>query len=251
MKRRPILKYAAALTAAAITPARAARALKLSLYVPLDSLQGKAAQSTQTAQTAQPAQTAQASADTIGRAAKLTVPERENAMKELIESRQKLLAALSGLSDAQYRWKPSPDRWSVAEVAEHLAVAEERLYGMITEKIMKSPTPPELLSQVQHDDSKLKQQVLDRSAKVKAPEMLQPAGRYNSVEAVTAAFNANRDKTVAYVRNTQEDLRGHAAPHPLLKALDGYQWILLMSAHVGRHTAQIAEIKADPRFPKK
>lgn len=45
MKRRPILKYAAALTAAAITPARAARALKLSLYVPLDSLQGKAAQS--------------------------------------------------------------------------------------------------------------------------------------------------------------------------------------------------------------
>jgi hypothetical protein len=197
------------------------------------------------------AQPAQASSESIGRVAKLTVPEREVAMKELIETRQKFLASMKGLSEAQFRWKPAPDRWSVAEIAEHLALAEERLFGMITEKIMKSPTPPELLAQVQRDDEKLRKNVLDRSNKVKAPEMLQPAGKYNSVDAVTTAFNDNRDKTVAYVRNTQEDLRGHAAPHPLLKALDGYQWILLLSAHSARHTAQIEEVKADPRFPRK
>jgi len=48
MKRRTVLKYAAAAAVAGalpVLPARAAKALKLSLYVPLDSLQGKAAQS--------------------------------------------------------------------------------------------------------------------------------------------------------------------------------------------------------------
>ena len=32
--------------------------------------------------------------------------------------------------------------------------------------------------------------------------------------------------------------------------LDGYQWLLLLSTHSERHTAQIEEVKADPNFPK-
>ena len=67
---------------------------------------------------------------------------------------------------------------------------------------------------------------------------------------VTTAFNESRGKTVSFVQNTKEDLRGHASPHPILKALDGYQWELLLSAHSARHTAQIQEVKSDPNFPK-
>ena len=33
--------------------------------------------------------------------------------------------------------------------------------------------------------------------------------------------------------------------------MDGYQWLLLLSAHSGRHTEQIEEVKADPNFPTK
>jgi len=32
--------------------------------------------------------------------------------------------------------------------------------------------------------------------------------------------------------------------------MDAYQWLLLISAHSARHTAQIEEVKADPNFPK-
>jgi hypothetical protein len=31
--------------------------------------------------------------------------------------------------------------------------------------------------------------------------------------------------------------------------MDAYQWLLLLAAHTERHTAQIEEIKADPKFP--
>ena len=53
-----------------------------------------------------------------------------------------------------------------------------------------------------------------------------------------------------YVRTSNDDFRDHLGPHPVFGALDGYQWILLLSAHSERHTKQIEEVKADPGFPK-
>ncbi len=180
----------------------------------------------------------------------LTPQEREAAVKDLEATRQAFLASIKGLSDAQFHFKPAPDRWSVAEVSEHIVVTEERLYGMLTQKLVHNTTPPELLAQVQHDDQRLTQMVTDRSHKIQAPEMLRPTGRFPTLEAVTAAFVLDRDKALTYVQSTQDDLRSHAEPHPVLKALDGYQWLLLLSAHSARHTAQIEEVKADPNFPK-
>jgi hypothetical protein len=54
------------------------------------------------------------------------------------------------------------------------------------------------------------------------------------------------------VKTTQEDLRDHLFDHPVpvIGTLDGYQWIMLISGHTRRHTAQILEVKADPNFPK-
>ncbi len=182
--------------------------------------------------------------------ATISAQEREAAVKNLEETRRAFLASIQGMSDAQFRYKPSPERWSAAEVAEHIVITEERLFGMVTEKMMRTPTDKDLLAQVQHDDNRIMQAVTDRSQRVKAPEMLQPTGRFPTLEAVTTAFGQVRDKTVSYVQTTQDDLRGHAMPHPFLKALDGYQALLLASAHCARHTAQIEEVKVDPHYPR-
>lgn len=37
--------------------------------------------------------------------------------------------------------------------------------------------------------------------------------------------------------------------HPVLKTLDTYQWMILISAHMRGHTEQIIDVKADPNFP--
>jgi hypothetical protein len=62
---------------------------------------------------------------------------------------------------------------------------------------------------------------------------------------------AARAKTAAYVATTSDNLRGHIAPHPVLKELDGHQWILLLAAHSARHTAQIEEVKKAAGYPAK
>ncbi|MBX5496034.1 MAG: DinB family protein [Bryobacteraceae bacterium] len=64
-------------------------------------------------------------------------------------------------------------------------------------------------------------------------------------------FKARRDQSIAFIDKTQDELRTRLANHPALGTLDAYQWFLLLSAHTERHTNQIKEVKANPKFPKK
>ncbi len=191
---------------------------------------------------------AQAAAPTVP--ATLTSQEREAALKQFETTRDNFLKSIAGLSQAQWTFKPAPDRWSVAEVAEHITVSESTLFGLVQKQIMTSPATPEKREQVKGKDELVLQKVPDRSHKVQAPEFLRPTGRWATEGDLTKAFEESRKATMDYVRSTDNDLRDHFSDHPVLGTMDGYQWLLLISAHSARHTAQIEEVKADPNFPK-
>jgi uncharacterized damage-inducible protein DinB len=180
----------------------------------------------------------------------LTAPERELALKELQRTHDKFLQSITGLSQQQWTFKPAPDRWSVAEVAEHITVAESAIFGLVQKQLMTSPATPEKREQVKGKDEIILEKVPDRSHKAQAPEFLRPTGRWATEADLTKAFEDSRKATMDYVRTTNDDLRDHFLDHPVLGPLDGYQWLLLISAHSERHTAQIEEVKADPNFPK-
>ena len=181
-------------------------------------------------------------------ATELTPKEREFAVKYLEETRTSFLASIDGLTDAQWTFKAGPDRWSIAEAAEHIAISESTILGMVQSKIMAAPPAPPGAEKV--GDQKLIDALVDRSSRFQAPEMLRPTNRWATRDALKKDFNAARDKTIAYIKESKDDLRGHAAPHPVLKSLDGYQWVLLIAGHSARHTAQIEEVKAAPGYPK-
>lgn len=183
-------------------------------------------------------------------AATLTPQEREAALKQFETTRGNFLKSIAGLSQQQWTFKPAPDRWSVAEVAEHIAISESTLLGLVQKQVMQSPATPEKRDQVKGKDEIILEKVPDRSRKVQAPEFLRPTGRWATEADLTKAFEDSRAATMEYVRTTQDDLRDHFFDHPLLGTMDGYQWLLLISAHSARHTAQIEEVKADPNFPK-
>src|SRR5690349_12288416 len=64
----------------------------------------------------------------------LTPADRDKAMKYLESTKQGVADATKGLSAAQWTFKPAPDKWSVAEVTEHIAAAEDYIRGMVVEK---------------------------------------------------------------------------------------------------------------------
>jgi hypothetical protein len=183
----------------------------------------------------------------------LTQEERDRAVAELEGSKKAFLDATKGLSPAQWNFKSAPERWSVAECSEHIALAEGFIFGLVSEKIMKAPANPEKRDAAKGKDELIVKILQDRSYKATAPEPIDPAkhGLMTPVESVKL-FQDSRAHTIEYIKTTQEDLRDHLFDHPVpaIGTLDGYQWIMLISGHTRRHTAQILEVKADASFPK-
>jgi hypothetical protein len=179
----------------------------------------------------------------------LTREERNQAVKYLEKTRDGVFKATKGLTEAQWNFKPAPDRWSVAEVTEHIAAAEDFLMDRIQNNVLKAParTEPADLKAI---DALVLQQIPDRSHKVEAPEPLRPSNRFGSPKDSLKHFRESRAKTIAFLKKT-DDLRQHAVDSPMGKKLDGYQWVLFLAAHSERHTKQINEVMADPNLPKK
>jgi uncharacterized damage-inducible protein DinB len=180
----------------------------------------------------------------------LTQQERERAMSELHATRKLFLDSVAGLSEAQWNFKPAPGVWSVAEVAEHIAVSEDTLSGLVREQIMTSPAQPEKRAEAKGKDQVILEKTIDRSHKAQAPEMLRPTHRWPTAQALIDHFRESRDRTIAYVESTQDALRDHFMDHPAFGSMDGYQWLLFVSAHSHRHILQVEEVKANPDFPK-
>jgi len=185
----------------------------------------------------------------IGRAGggALSDTERSYLVDQLEQSRKAMLASIDGLTDAQWKFKPSPTAWSVQECAEHIVLAEGFIFEG-AQQVLKSPAverPEKSNSQVDHT---LVAMIQDRSRKATAPEPLVPGRKFATPAEAAKAFNVARDKTIAYVKSTQDDLRTHVGPGPA-GPMDSYQFLLLLASHSARHTAQIREVEASPGYP--
>ena len=180
-------------------------------------------------------------------AQQLTPADREKGVQYLQQTEDGVTAAVKGLSEAQLNFKPGPDRWSVAETLEHIALAEDFIFQNVTDKIMKAPA-----GAPNRDTAKTDATVLamlpDRSHKAQAPPPLKPTGRWTPAETLDH-FQKNRTKTIEYLQSAP-DLRQHVVDSPLGQPLDAYEWLLFIAAHSERHTKQILEVKSGPNFPK-
>ena len=69
----------------------------------------------------------------------LTKGERDQAMSHLHATRKQILDFIGPLSEAQWNYKAGPDRWSIAECAEHITETENMLRGLIQKTVKDSP----------------------------------------------------------------------------------------------------------------
>ena len=181
------------------------------------------------------------------RAQDASAADKEKAQTLLDSSKKGVLAATKELSEAQWNFKPAPDKWSIAECMEHIAASEDFIRGTVEQNVMKAPAAPD--RDIAKIDAGIVANVPDRSNKVQAPEPLKPTNRFGSPQAAIKHFIESRAKTEEFLKSTA-DLRGHAVDSPVGGKWDAYEFILMIAAHSERHTKQIEEVKADPNFPK-
>ena len=157
-------------------------------------------------------------------------------------ARSRVLAAVEGLTNAEAGWKPAPDKWSVAEILEHLVLAEqsglEKIY-----RAVESTTP---LTEANPNLGLSIEAIVERTWKgpVAAPPVATPHGA-GTLDYWRAAFSAS-SHVVADVANKLEgkELSAIIFPHFLCGPLDARQRLEFLRFHMDHHLKQIQRVLA-------
>ena len=173
---------------------------------------------------------------------------RRNLLDHLSKSAEGFERSIKGLTPEQWKFKPAPEVWSVAECAEHIVLTENLLRDMVANKILTGPARTDQAGRATDDE--VLAMITNRATKATAPEMLKPSGQFTDPASALARFSESRTKTLTLVKSNA-DFRAHTGPHSALKKdLDAQQWLLYLSGHTMRHTAHILEVKSHSNFPK-
>jgi DinB family protein len=163
----------------------------------------------------------------------------------LDEHRRHLHEAVASVPPPLRERKPGPDRWSVAEVVEHVSMVEQRVAALLTKQVTAArasgagpdPDTSSVVSTYANPDI-----VIDRSKKLSAPVLVHPTGTIDT-EAGTEALVQAHAAMVSSLQNANGvNLAPLTATHPALGALNMYHWVVALALHDDRHAAQIREI---------
>jgi hypothetical protein len=181
----------------------------------------------------------------------MTDTERSQVLKWLNESHDEFLSSIQGLSEAQWKWKPAPERWSVGETAEHIVLAEAMLFDNV-EKAMAAPANPNWEEQTKGKTEFIIRVMPSRQGKAVAPEPIVPRQGLTYAQ-VKERFEKQRVTILKFASETQLPLKEHTAEHPfpVFGTLNAHQWLIYVPLHTIRHDKQIAEVKATPGYPAK
>ena len=175
----------------------------------------------------------------------MTAGERQRLIAHFEMTDAWLDSEVSGLSDAQLKFKITPESWSVEEVVMHLAIAEPQYWTSFKESLAK-PVQPEFKAQA--TDVAMLWYGIDRTQRTTTGEARVPRDQFPDMKTSLASFKKLRVEMIKAAKETQEDLR---ARQYLTASQDLYQWFLMISTHSQRHIMQIREVKAHKSFPKK
>jgi len=179
----------------------------------------------------------------------LTADERKAAVEKLTQTQEHMMKVLKGLTPSQLNYKADATSWSIAECAEHIAISESLIWGMV-EGALKQPADASKRGDVKMKDDQIFNMISDRTNKIKTQEMFEPKNKFGSIDGTVKEFNDKRAAHIEYVKTTNDDLRDRYAT---LKfgTIDAYQVVLFLAGHNERHVKQMEEVMANAGFPKK
>jgi uncharacterized damage-inducible protein DinB len=143
--------------------------------------------------------------------------------------------------------QPGPDRWSVAQVLQHLVMIEKRIAMGMTKWVGDARAgglgpEAETSSVLSSLDLGL---IADRSKRHSAPEQVRPTGDLDAASAWTALEKTRSALRAAVLPGDGLALSEVIHPHPVLGPINLYQWLLFVGSHETRHTGQVREIAGE------
>jgi hypothetical protein len=166
-----------------------------------------------------------------------------SALESMQRSTRCFLDLVGGVSDSQWRLRPTDQEWSMAETVEHVVLSNRAILTALG-KLIATP----LAEGAKRCDDALLSVDMFRGPHPQ-PALAEPTGRLATRFEGVTALAATRDALRSWVNLTREiDLRGHGLPHPLFGAFDGVQWILFAAVHTDSHARQLRALRVHPEF---
>jgi len=165
------------------------------------------------------------------------------------KARAQLLSSVEGLSDVQHSFRTAPDRWSIADVLEHLSLVEGQLARLFHVMIAKAEAAAAGEGAASFAPVSIEDSLAPlRTQKLQAPEGARPSGQVAPAEAVARLTESRASIRALRPRLEQVDGTAVRYPHPAAGPINIYQWLLFVGAHEDRHRAQIEDVKRSPGF---
>jgi uncharacterized damage-inducible protein DinB len=171
-------------------------------------------------------------------------PRIQELLQHLNSSRETLRQAVEAVPPARRQDRPEADRWSVAEIVEHLAIVEHRLAQLLGSRLKAAKANG--LGKEHETSSVLEafqpERLLDRSRRFVTGEASRPTAGVRA-DAAWAALERARGELLGVVAAGDGLALGEIAhPHPVLGTFTMYEWLAFLGAHDARHALQIREI---------
>jgi hypothetical protein len=175
------------------------------------------------------------------------MPDRATLVTLLRESARTFTDSFRDLPPDRLHFRPALGRWSVAETAEHVILAEVGSGKLMRGRMVREAPPPDLLAATADGDERIERRLARRDRQFPAPDFVLPTGRWATAAEMIPVFDESRFATIDFLEKTELDLGRYAAPHPALGPLTGLQWAYFLVRHCLRHVEQIEETKSARR----
>jgi hypothetical protein len=171
-------------------------------------------------------------------------PARDPILALLDTERAHFLAQVALVPIARQAERPAPDRWSVAEIVEHVARVDRGVAKLLAlHGAAPRPAPSAEAAAAVLTAEKVAR-VRSRAERFEAPERVRPTGTLAPDAALAQLAEARAALTAAYVAADPAVLDGAVHPHPVIGPLTLRGWLQLAAHHDARHAQQIAELAA-------
>lgn len=159
-------------------------------------------------------------------------------------TRTTLLHGAAAVPADRFTERPAPERWSAAELLEHLARVESSCARVVAK--MSAEARAKGVGPERSESSMLGaldgRHVTDRRRRLEAPPIVAPEAGFTRDGALGALTESRAQLRRAIAGADGLALEQVHFQHRVLGDLDLYQWILFVGQHEQRHIAQLAEI---------
>ncbi len=167
--------------------------------------------------------------------------ERDAIVQALRDGRAALGRALEGVDAYAEHRRPANGGWTIAECVEHVAVSERYLLGRL-----RAAQPAERSLENRVREATILARGMDRTRPVVCPANGLPTGRFGTVQAALADFDAARAETEAFVESFDGDPRSWVTDHPVIPGpVNVVEILLTMAVHPARHAKQIEALRRE------